>query len=610
MNYENEVRQTGSVVEAPKGKGRKKLRNPETWKKNLKKRKLYSSKTLPSLPKCKHVSINNFKCNELTMQDIRKFHSLFYSHNDKQIQDNLILKYSKSESPNRKRARDVRKQETVVWTRYYIPKSTAGVKKLVQVCQDAFSSILGINKKRVQRVFKRHIETGGIAKENRGGDRKSEQYADMKNSVKKFVERLVPIESHYCRAVNVTKQYLATNLSIKSLWETYNSSCENEQYKVKYEYFREIFTKDYNISFLTPATDKCSKCLQYELRIKNKDDTCLFDYTLHKKRANAFFTLLKKDDEGVLTLSFDCQKNMTLPKVPDQAAYYCRQLYLYNFTICEGSSHSKQPPNKTLIYYWTEADSTKGSSQIASAVFHRLSNTDLQNYSVVKLFADGCGGQNKNSIMIFMLMHWLKSAPHIQEIQLIFPVPGHSYIPPDRVFGRIEQNLRNIETITKPETYVDVFKKHGTVFKLGSDCTIFDWKKVAHETLKKPGAWHFQFASSKRFILTHGKTPTSSILVRGEISYTHDTGMARKVCKPNVDIGSEIPLSRLGNKIKETKIKDVKKLLNLHFGNEWDNKPQLEFYKQVINFQHQQGEEHQSEDEQEGGIMDDLENIV
>lgn len=35
------------------------------------------------------------------------------------------------------------------------------------------------------------------------------------------------------------------------------------------------------------------------------------------------------EDEGVLTLSYDCQKNLVLPKVPDQSAYYGRQAYFY-----------------------------------------------------------------------------------------------------------------------------------------------------------------------------------------------------------------------------------------------------------------------------------------
>lgn len=33
--------------------------------------------------------------------------------------------------------------------------------------------------------------------------------------------------------------------------------------------------------------------------------------------------------------------------------------------------------DKVFLYTWTEADSHKSSSEIASAVFHRLTNTDF-----------------------------------------------------------------------------------------------------------------------------------------------------------------------------------------------------------------------------------------
>lgn len=40
-----------------------------------------------------------------------------------------------------------------------------------------------------------------------------------------------------------------------------------------------------------------------------------------------------KENKGVLTFSYDCQKYLVLSKVSNQAAYYSRQVYLYNFTI-------------------------------------------------------------------------------------------------------------------------------------------------------------------------------------------------------------------------------------------------------------------------------------
>lgn len=59
-------------------------------------------------------------------------------------------------------------------------------------------------------------------------------------------------------------------------------------------------------------------------------------------------------------------------------------------------------------------------------------------------------------IRTLMLMFWLfKLAPHsIEEIECIFPVRGHSYLPADRVFGRLEKELIRHERIVFPVDYV------------------------------------------------------------------------------------------------------------------------------------------------------------
>lgn len=88
----------------------------------------------------------------------------------------------------------------------------------------------------------------------------------------------------------------------------------------------------------------------------------------HKKKADEKLRE-EKDNEK----SYDCIKNVVLPKVPDQEAYYRRQLYLYyNFTVCEVSSKSNQTKDSTTSYTWLEHEFPKGSVQIASALHHKL----------------------------------------------------------------------------------------------------------------------------------------------------------------------------------------------------------------------------------------------
>lgn len=88
-----------------------------------------------------------------------------------------------------------------------------------------------------------------------------------------------------------------------------------------------------------------------------------------------------------------------------------------------------------------ENEQKKGSNKVSSVIFDFLLN--FSNIPVhakkVKIFCDGCGGQSKNSVFIGMLGFWLKlAAPkQIEEVEIIFPIVSHSFLPSDSVFGRI-----------------------------------------------------------------------------------------------------------------------------------------------------------------------------
>lgn len=89
------------------------------------------------------------------------------------------------------------------------------------------------------------------------------------------------------------------------------------------------------------------------------------------------------------------RKILIVPKLPDQASYYTRQLYVYNFTIVQSTSKNKLNKNTVFMYTRNESQAIKGSFQIASAVYNRLCNTEYDGYCTIRLFADGCGEQNK-----------------------------------------------------------------------------------------------------------------------------------------------------------------------------------------------------------------------
>jgi hypothetical protein len=468
------------------------------------------------------------------------------------------------------------------------------VRKLVDgsyipVCKQAFLKILHVTRARVDYVAKNFIAKGTMPTEKRGGDRKTQTFHPKRESVKRFICSLNCIESHYCRGKSLRK-YLSSDLSINRLCTMYNNEVSDE-YKVKKSYFRYIFNTNFNLGFKSPKTDACSTCIVLDEKLKSEKDpvkktVLMINKRVHKLRAKSFYNMLKDKDPKVLILSFDMQKNLCLPKVPDQQAYYSRQLYLHNFTVVQGHSKTQLNKNSCTSYCWTEDEFPKGSNQITSAVFHKLNSIDLSPFNKVRLMADACGGQNKNQALLCMCSKWLLDAPkHIKSIEVIFPVRGHSFLPSDRVFGQIEREIRKYDVIANPDKYLEIIGSRSTIQKLSQDCPIFDWLGEAKRVFKATGSWHFKISLSKRFVFKRSIKNELNVLAKGEENYNTSLNKFKTIAKKNYttnDINpTEIPKGNMG-KVKPAKIEDVKKLLEAHYGNDWTSEEKLNYFKKII----------------------------
>lgn len=180
----------------------------------------------------------------------------------------------------------------------------------------------------------------------------------------------------------------------------------------------------------------------------------MVEYRVHKLRAKAFYDYMRDNPPNSMSLCFDLQQVQPVPKTPIQDSFYARQISLYNFCIVP--LDSRDP----AFYTWDETMAKRGSVEIGSALYNHLSSMNIKNsVQTIRLFCDGCGGQNKNNHIIHMLMQWLysKSPAQVKEIHLFFPVRGHSFLPADRVFGRLEKDIRKKPVITFKDEYHDIF---------------------------------------------------------------------------------------------------------------------------------------------------------
>ena len=117
---------------------------------------------------------------------------------------------------------------------------------------------------------------------------------------------------------------------------------------------------------------------------------------------------------------------------------------------------------------------------ISSALWHFFNHGDmpglLRDKKKLRLFSDSCYGQNKNINMLSKLFDLRKQKQLVLHISYYFPVRGHSFLPADRVFGRIGQQLKKLDTVLMPEEYLAVLRNHGTVHTYGEDWEAFDYK--------------------------------------------------------------------------------------------------------------------------------------
>lgn len=160
-----------------------------------------------------------------------------------------------------------------------------------------------------------------------------------------------------------------------------------------------------------------------------------------------------KENANIFCGSFDLQQVIYLPISNDGAVFYKRRLGVYNFTIYDIVSRD------CFCYTWCEADSKRGASEISSAVYLLLSkNYDKRGYELVRLFADGCSGQNKNTVMASTLLYIINNSRHIKEISLKFFAPNHGQNEGDSAHSAISYALKHAGEIFIPSQLYPVFR--------------------------------------------------------------------------------------------------------------------------------------------------------
>nr|CAI5834638.1 unnamed protein product [Callosobruchus analis] len=430
------------------------------------------------------------------------------------------------------------------------------------------------------------LRTGEVPKETRGGDQTSHKLNNSKHEVREFLKNLRGQESHYGR--NKSKRiYLNSNLSVSKLYKQYLATQNEEIPKVSFSTFNRIFYNEFDIGFKSPASDICSMCQRLKHSILREKDPIkkqefITERRVHRLKADAFYSLMRETPPNTKIFCFDLQQVQPLPKTPVSDAFYLRQISYY--TLCLAENNTSNPK----LFTWTEDEAGRGATEIASAIYGFLNDTfetfvDKENTVMhLRFFCDGCGGQNKNSHIIHALMYWLQSTKsQIQSITIIFPVRGHSFLPADRIFGRVERILKKEAFIKKEETYHELYKQVGEVKVLGQHWKLFNIKGL--ETLYKKLNG---ISSMKKIVLKKQMQKGNSVvLCRGLCNYRFEaeTEKYENLAKRGRSFTNfsleEISLGRI---LPPKKIQNLQLLLKADFNDDWEADPELAWFKQLV----------------------------
>ncbi|PSN52604.1 hypothetical protein C0J52_19561 [Blattella germanica] len=160
---------------------------------------------------------------------------------------------------------------------------------------------------------------------------------ETKNAVMDHIRSFKGRESHYSLKKS-SKLYLSEELNIKKMHEMYVTKGYP---KVSYEYYRTIFTDNFNIGFGYPRSDTCSTCDEYKSEIKIEEkkltehavgserwlevDKKIKELNvtnkLHKKKAEVFYCRKKEArtraqrTKNTESVAIDFQKNLPLPNI-------------------------------------------------------------------------------------------------------------------------------------------------------------------------------------------------------------------------------------------------------------------------------------------------------
>lgn len=444
-----------------RGRCRKRMRNEESWKKNIIKSKRYSGQQYTS-EKGKEFSARRIrspcsvscprKCTTSFIEtDRTAMFDRFWAMGNKKDQSTFVS--TAVEISAIKRASTEKKMNRDSSFKYFFWKGETKT----QVCRKFFLNTLDLKKDYVMGTVRRKDEFGMLRDVQSGKheNRANKCSAQVINSIKKHIESFPTIDSHYCRKDTV-KRYLDESLSVNEMYRLYQKKCAEDGMEevASKDKYRRVFTEQYNLAFFRPKKDLCDECVAFK-NTANLSEEEIARNTLHIENKETARKLKNEAKERSIAnqadaaCCFDMQQLLPCPKSNSSSFFYKRKLYVHNLTVYDlGTSN-------VTCFMWPEFEAKRGANEVATCLSKYIERKVESGCKTIAMFADNCPGQNRNQFMAFMLT-FMNKRHSLDKLVLTFLEKGHTETENDSVHSVIERATRNMEIFTPDQWYATV----------------------------------------------------------------------------------------------------------------------------------------------------------
>lgn len=259
-------------------RGRKRVRQENKWKCNIRKRcgeagAEYTSKTGTIVPaKCIKPACKSSckrKCSENITSEERQhiFNSFWREGNNNDFKRLYVASHVIAKHVSRRvvQEREFRRNVTL---HYFF--EVCGQR--LQVCKTFFLNTLSISEMYVKTALAKKIN-GGIVEPDQRGKKVPPNKLDeeIRDGIRNHIRMFPTIESHYSRE-KTGRLYLGSHLNISKMYSLYVEHCKENEVKqeliAKQWLFRDIFNTEFNLGFKEPANDTCDDCDEFQVKLK------------------------------------------------------------------------------------------------------------------------------------------------------------------------------------------------------------------------------------------------------------------------------------------------------------------------------------------------------